>query len=144
MHSLFPLGSKFPPTEGHYMSGCLNSVSSLFLQFWLLQNCLRLLLRLLLLCLSGSLHLVSSQLVQLWLLHNFLKLLLSFFWGYMLRGNLLSLPITKSLTLTFLLKALHAYCTSRAYRFLTHTPIYFTCPVVMCLRKTFPLLKITP
>ena len=59
----------------------------------------------------------------------------------MLRGNLLSLSTTKSLTFVLLLKALHASWTSRAYRFLTHEPTCFTCLVVMYLRKTFPLLK---
>ncbi len=53
-----------------------------------------------------------------------------FFWRCMLRGNILSLSTTKSLTFSLLLKALHASCTSSAYKFLASTPIYFHFPAV--------------
>lgn len=49
----------------------------------------------------------------------------------MLRGNLLSLSTTKYLTFSLLLKALHSFCTSSAYKFLASTQIYFHFPAVM-------------
>ena len=107
MRSLCPPGSKFPPTRGLYMSRCLYSISSKLPLLWLLHNLLKLL------------H-------QSWLLHNRLRLLLH----CMLRGNILSLSTTKSLTFSLPLKGLHASCTSSAYRFLASTPIYFHFPTI--------------
>src|ERR1700733_2294118 len=61
----------------------------------------------------------------------------------MLRGNLLSLSTTKYLTFALLLKALHASCTSSAYRFLASTPIYFHFPAIMKFSRKIADFKST-
>lgn len=52
---------------------------------------------------------------------------------------------TNIMAMTFSALVINAtqYFTSSLYKFFTRTPICFAYPVAMCIRNTFPLLKIT-